>query len=151
MFTTHHMLHFMCRVSCVTCYYFFMWSSYFVEGLLSTGPTPSNFFKSGQFNKPVYKQQYLANKWQGFECMLGFFLGHIKMSHSLPILYWYGEDIHGQKVGWIKELPYFVVSNQLDWISTELLSEVLMTQTIYFEPPPKVRVLETKNGIFWTV
>ena len=48
-YVTCHVSHVTCHVSHVTChcrniYFFTVWWSYSVEGLLSTGPTPSSFF-----------------------------------------------------------------------------------------------------------
>ena len=44
---THHLSHVMCQVSCVmfhvSCVIFTKWGSKSLEGLLSTGPTPSSF------------------------------------------------------------------------------------------------------------
>ena len=48
---TCHMSHVTCHMTCVTCHIFFFtkrWSLS-VEGLLSTGPTPSSFFRTGKF------------------------------------------------------------------------------------------------------
>ena len=46
-----HVSCFMCQVSCVRCHVFFCFVakrlSYLVEGLLSTGPTPSSFYFTG--------------------------------------------------------------------------------------------------------